>query len=63
MKADHEALVKTTVRVPRRLWREARIRAFDEGVDAQDLVARALQRYLDEENEVAGRGPDISTGR
>jgi len=63
VETDHGVVVKTTIRVPKRLWREARIRAFDEGIDAQDLVARALQYYLDEEIEVAGRGQDLSTGK
>ncbi len=40
------SVVKTTVRLPRKLWRDARVRALDEGVDLQDLVAAALKLYL-----------------
>lgn len=43
---ESEDLVKTTLRLPRKLWREARIRALDEGTDFQDLVTRALKSYL-----------------
>ena len=38
--------VKTSLALPEELWKSARIRALQEGVDAQDLVARALEAYL-----------------
>lgn len=38
--------VKTTIRLPRRLWRDVRIRALDEGRDFQEVVAAALELYL-----------------
>jgi hypothetical protein len=38
--------VKTSLSLPEDLWKSARIRALQEGVDAQDLVARALEAYL-----------------
>ena len=41
-----EATVKTSVRLPRQLWRAAHIRALDEGTDLQVIVARALEAYL-----------------
>lgn len=39
-------MVKTTLRLPEALWRAARIRAIDERVDFQDIVARGLELYL-----------------
>jgi hypothetical protein len=38
--------VKTTLRLPADLWRQARIRALDERTDYQAIVARALKAYL-----------------
>lgn len=38
--------VKTSMALPAELWTAARIRALQEGVDAQDLVARAIEAYL-----------------
>jgi hypothetical protein len=38
--------VKTSLALPRKLWRDARIRALDEGLEFQELVARALEAYL-----------------
>jgi hypothetical protein len=43
--ADPKRL-KTSLSLPADLWTEARIRALREGIDAQDLVARALEAYL-----------------
>ena len=48
---SHQALganptIKTTVRLPKRIWRDARVRALDQGIDLQDLVAAALVAYL-----------------
>ncbi len=39
-------VVKTSLRIPRHLWREARIRAMDDGSDLQTVVAQALAEYL-----------------
>ncbi len=39
-------MAKTSLALPADLWTAARIRALQEGVDAQDLVARALEAYL-----------------
>ena len=41
--------VKTSVKLPRSLWREARIRAIDEDTELQEIVARALEAYLKED--------------
>jgi hypothetical protein len=46
MEKPMEKRVKTSMALPEELWRTARIRALQEGVDAQDLVARALAAYL-----------------
>ena len=46
---EPEELVKTTIRLPRNLWREARIRALDEGTGFQEIVTRALSSYLKEQ--------------
>ena len=37
---------KTSLKLPKDLWRRAHIRALDDGVDLQDIVARALEAYL-----------------
>ena len=37
---------KTTLRLPRSIWRAAKIRAMDEDRDFQDIVADALKAYL-----------------
>ena len=41
--------VKTSVKLPRSLWRAARIRAMDDGTELQEIVARALEAYLKED--------------
>ena len=38
--------VKTSLSLPPDLWTAVRIRALQDGMDAQDLVARALEAYL-----------------
>lgn len=38
--------MKTSLSLPLELWTAARIRALEVGVDAQDLVAKALAEYL-----------------
>jgi hypothetical protein len=45
-KAAAEETTKTSIRLPRELWREAHIRALDEGRDLQDIIASALQAYV-----------------
>jgi hypothetical protein len=47
--------VKTTIRLPKELWREARLMAIQEDLDLQDLVAAALVAYM---KTVAKRGRD-----
>jgi len=38
--------VKTSLKIPKTLWREAHIRALDEGIEFQQIVAAALAAYL-----------------
>jgi hypothetical protein len=38
--------VKTSVKLPKMLWREASVRALDEGRGLQDVIASALELYL-----------------
>jgi hypothetical protein len=47
--------VKTTIRMPRRLWLAARTRALEEGRDFQDLVASAIDAYLKTPSKEAKR--------
>lgn len=45
MKTTDE-MVKTTIRLPRSVWRGAQHRAIDEGRNVQNVVADALTAYL-----------------
>lgn len=38
--------VKTSIKLERDLWKRAHVRAMDEGLDLQDLIAKALEAYL-----------------
>ena len=50
-KPDREESVKTSVKLPRKLWREAHIRALDERTELQIIIARALAAYLNKRKE------------
>ena len=39
-------MVKTSLSLPEDVWKAARIKAIELNVDAQDLVALALEQYL-----------------
>ena len=41
-----EIMAKTTMSLPEALWKATKIRAIEEGVDAQDIVAGALAHFL-----------------
>jgi hypothetical protein len=41
--------VKTSMALPEDLWQDTRILALRRGVDAQDIVAKALELYLRKE--------------
>lgn len=43
---NNEAIIRTTIRVPQKLWDLARHRAIDEGISLQDLLIRALVKYV-----------------
>jgi hypothetical protein len=45
---------KTSVTLPKALWREATVRALDEGRDLQDVVAAALELYLKGKRQAQG---------
>ena len=38
--------MKTTMVLSRDLWKRAKMRALDEGLDLSDIVAKALEKYL-----------------
>ena len=38
--------IKTSLRLPDELWKKARIEAIRRGIDAQDIVAEALEHYF-----------------
>ncbi len=44
--SKEEQRMKTTVEIPQELWREAKIRAMDEGTDFRTVVIAALEAYL-----------------
>jgi hypothetical protein len=50
-----EEPVKTTIRMPRRIWLAARTRALEEGIDFQDLVASAIDTYLKAPSKKEGK--------
>jgi hypothetical protein len=43
---EGEDSVKTTVDLPRDIWRAAKIRALDEGKDLRAVIIEALAAYL-----------------
>ncbi|MDQ6891533.1 MAG: hypothetical protein M3167_02505 [Acidobacteriota bacterium] len=45
----------TSIRLPEGLWRDLRIRALEEGRDAQDILAELIERYLRKERRKHGR--------
>ncbi len=46
MKKSNADMVKTSLALPRALWKAAHVRALDEGRDMQDVIASALELYL-----------------
>lgn len=38
--------IKTSVKLPRDLWKRARIQAIEEDLDLQDVLVKALEAYL-----------------
>jgi predicted HicB family RNase H-like nuclease len=50
-KTEDEQMIRTTIRVPQSLWDAARHRAIDEKISLQDLVIRALVKYVGKEHK------------
>ena len=46
MKIKNTELVKTTLRIPKKIFQESKIRAVLEERNLQELVAEALESYL-----------------
>jgi hypothetical protein len=55
MPAKGESMIKTTLRLPERLWKETLHRSIDEGRSAQEIVAEALETYLKNQKRKGGR--------
>jgi hypothetical protein len=45
-KTGKAEVVKTSLKLDRALWKRAHMRAMDDGIDLQTVVARALEAYL-----------------
>ena len=45
-KLSRSDVVKTSVALPRELWKRAHVRALDEDRDLQDVIASAIELYL-----------------
>jgi hypothetical protein len=45
-KDSGKKMKKTTLRIPEKLWLEARIYSLKTGTDLQDMVAEGLRLYL-----------------
>ena len=45
-RAEQEEIVRTTIRVPRKLWDAAKHRAIEERLPLQDVVIKALESYV-----------------
>ncbi len=43
---NNEQIIRTTIRVPQKLWDSARHKAIDENLSLQDLVIKALVKYV-----------------
>lgn len=48
-------MVRTTLELPPELWRAAKVRALDEGVDLKAILTKALRAYLGEPIKEVGR--------
>ncbi len=47
----NDPIIRTTIRVPQSLWDAARHQAIDEKISLQDLVIRALVKYVGKEHK------------
>jgi len=39
--------LKTSFSISRALWRRAKVRALDEGIELQELISKAIEMYLE----------------
>lgn len=46
MEGVHLDMVKTSLALPRALWRDAHVLAMDQGRDLKDVIADALRSYI-----------------
>jgi hypothetical protein len=53
-----EPTVKTSLRLPERLWKAAHVLALDERSDLQDVVAKALEAYLLKRGRLSADRPE-----
>lgn len=44
--AEEDRNVKTTIELPEKLWRAAKVRALDDRIDFRSVVIAALEEYL-----------------
>jgi hypothetical protein len=48
------AMKKTSMKLPEDLWKKLRIRALEEGRDAQNIVAELIEGYLERSGKKGG---------
>ena len=56
MKTKNTELVKTTLRLPKKIFQEAKIKAVLEERNLQELVAEALETYLKKKGSKVKKG-------
>lgn len=49
--------VKVTIRLPETLWKKTRIRALEEGRNAQDIIEDGLELYFSKRGKPPARTP------
>ena len=55
-KGGESGMVRTTLLLPEELWRQAKIRALDEGADLRTLLIRGLELILSQPMKTRGKG-------
>ena len=53
---ENEVTIKTSIEMPRELWRRVGIRAAEEETRRREILIRALEAYLATPAKVPGRG-------
>jgi hypothetical protein len=46
-RGDQGESLKTSFSISKQLWRRAKVRALDEGIELQELISRAIELYLE----------------